>query len=51
MGVEEHVDDLLTYQIWNIFTRKSITRSAILSADPERGVIINKQVNFDPTDD
>ena len=45
--VSEHVGDLMTFDIWSDATKQVIQRSAIRSADPKKGSIRNKRVNFE----
>ena len=47
MGVSDTVGDALTYHIWSDKTKKVIQRSAVRSADPNRGGIPNLRVQFD----
>ena len=47
MCVSDHVGDLMTFDIWSDATKQVIQRSAIRSADPKKGSIRNKRVNFE----
>ena len=47
MGVSNTIGDAMTYDIWSDKTRKVLQRSAIRSADPNRGGIPNLRVEFD----
>ena len=47
MGVSDTVGDALTYDIWSDDTKRVIQRSAVRSADPNRGGILNRRVNFE----
>ena len=46
MGVSHSIGDAMTYDIWTDNTRKVIQRSAVGSADPNRGGIPNLRVEF-----
>jgi len=46
MGVSDVVGDLMTFDIWSDQTKKVIRRSAVRSADPNRGGIPNLRVQF-----
>ena len=46
MGVSNTIGDAMTYDIWSDRTRKVIQRSAVRSADPNRGGIPNLRVEF-----
>ena len=47
MGVSDTVGDAFTYDIWSDTTKKVIQRSAVRSADPNKGGIPNLRVEFD----
>ena len=46
MGISDTVGDALTYVIWSDATKKILERSAVRSADPNRGGISNLRVKF-----
>ena len=46
MGVSDTVGDAFTYDIWSDKTKKVIQRSAVRSADPNRGGTPNLRVEF-----
>ena len=45
-GVSETISDLMTFDIWSDATKKVIQRSAVRSADPNRGGFPNLRVSF-----
>ena len=47
LGVSETVGDLMTFDIWSDRTKRVIQRSAVRSADPNRGGIPNLRVEFE----
>ena len=46
IGVSEYVGDAMTFVIWNDNTKKVIQRSAIRTADPNKGGIPNLRTKF-----
>ena len=46
MGVSDTIGDALTFDIWSDKTKRVIQRSAVRSADPNKGGIPNLKVEF-----
>ena len=46
IGVSHHVGDHMTYHIYAHRSGKILQRSAIRSADPNKGGVVNNRINF-----